>query len=148
MSSVIESYMMWSEQTVHMVQNSYFELLVSCESLNNSLSDQNFLLESPLILVSKVTDVQRLWKIKKDIRIMLFISFILQFHPLRHVTGFHRSHHIYCDLPLNTYPANSVCYDTSFEKCKKVQLYYLVLFLLINCLNNFYILHIIWNMKF
>ncbi len=30
---------------------------------------------------------------KKNIRIMMLISFILQFHPLRHVTGFHRSHH-------------------------------------------------------
>ncbi len=56
-------------------------------------SFQNVLLGSPLILESKVTDVQRPQKIKKNIRIMMLISFILQFHLLRHVTGFHRSHH-------------------------------------------------------
>ena len=59
------------------------------------ISFQNFLLGFPLILVSKVTDVQRPWKIKKSIRIMMLISFILPFHFLRHVTGFHRLHHKY-----------------------------------------------------
>ncbi len=29
---------------------------------------------------------------------MMLISFILQFHLLRHVTGFHRSHHIFHDF--------------------------------------------------
>ena len=36
-------------------------------------------------------------QINKNIRIILLISLILQFHPLQHVTGFHRSHHIYLD---------------------------------------------------
>ncbi len=48
-------------------------------------SFQNVLLESPLMLVSKVTDVQRLYEIKKNIRIILLFSFILQFHPLQYV---------------------------------------------------------------
>ncbi len=52
-------------------------------------SFQKFLLWSPLILVSKNTNVQRLNK-----TIMVLIPSILQFHFLRHVTGFPRSHHI------------------------------------------------------
>ena len=46
-----------------------------------------------VILVSKVTDVQRLSKIKKNIRIVLLNSFILQFYSVQHVTDFLRSHH-------------------------------------------------------
>ena len=56
---------------------------------------QNILLGSSVILVSKVTDVQRLSKIKKNIRIVFTFFFILQFHPMPHVTGFLRSHHMY-----------------------------------------------------
>ena len=58
-------------------------------------SFQNLSLGPSAILVPKVTDVQRLWKIKKNIRVMVLNSFILQFHSVRHVTGFVRSHHIY-----------------------------------------------------
>ncbi len=82
---------MWSEKTRHMVQNWYFELFDSMSKFE-LFSFQKFLLGSPLILVSKVTDVQRPLKIKKNIRIMMLISFILQFLLLRHVAGFHRSH--------------------------------------------------------
>ncbi len=43
-------------------------------------------------------------KIKKKIGIIMLISFILQFHLLRHVTGFPRSHHILIiDLSLPFY---------------------------------------------
>ncbi len=49
--------------------------------------------------ISSDTGIKSYWcskaiKNKKNIRIMMLISFILQFHPLRHVTGFPRSHHI------------------------------------------------------
>ncbi len=86
------AYMMWSEKTHHMVQNWLLNDIMRKFEL---FSFQNVLLRSPLILVSKVTDVQRLWQIKKTIRIVMLVSFILQFHLLWHVTGFHRSHHIY-----------------------------------------------------
>ena len=76
-----------------MVQNIKFELLVSYESLNYPLF-QNILLGPSVMLVSKVTDVQRLSKIKKNTRIMQLISSILKFHSVRRVTGFLRSHHI------------------------------------------------------
>ena len=61
-------------------------------------SFRNFLLEPSVILVSKVTDVQRLSKIKKNItnlELWCEFSFILQFYSVRHVTGFLRSHHIF-----------------------------------------------------
>ncbi len=63
---------------------------MSCEEL---LFFQNFLFGSSVILRPKVTGVQRLSKIRKHMN-MITISFVLQFHPVRHVTGFHRSHHI------------------------------------------------------
>ncbi len=66
----------------------YIELLVSHESLNYPLFRS--ILGSSVILASKVTEVQRLRKIKKNIGIMLLISFILQFQSVRHVTGFPR----------------------------------------------------------
>ena len=34
----LHTYVMWSEKTHHMMQNWYFELLISCVSLNYSLS--------------------------------------------------------------------------------------------------------------
>ncbi len=63
---------------------------------------QNWYLE---LLVSSDTGIKSYWcskaiKIKKNIRIVILISFILQFHPLRHVMGFLRSHHIYSYLNL------------------------------------------------
>ncbi len=64
---------MWSEKTCHMVENIKFELLVIWKFELPSF--QNFLHGPSVILVSKVTDVQRLSKIKKNIRIMLLISF-------------------------------------------------------------------------
>ncbi len=85
-------FVMWSGKTCHKVQNIKCELLVSYESLNNPLF-RTFLLGPSVILVSKVTDVQRLSKIKKNIRIMLLIFFILLLHSVQHVTGFLRSHH-------------------------------------------------------
>ncbi len=50
--------------------------------------------------ISSDTGIKSYWcsnsiNIKKNIRIKLLISFILQFHLLRHVMGFHRSRHIF-----------------------------------------------------
>ncbi len=77
-----------------------FELLTSFESLN--IPFQNILFGSFMIPISKVTDVQRLSKVKKNARIMVIISFLLQFHHVGHVVGFPRSHHIwiYCTEPV------------------------------------------------
>ncbi len=82
------SIVMWSEKTHHMVQNIKFEFLESYESLNYSFSE---LFTSPFCqMVSKVTDVQRLSKTKKNVRIILLI---LQFYSVRYVLCFLRSHH-------------------------------------------------------
>ncbi len=43
LSAGVITFVMWSEKTCHMVQNWYFELLVSCESLNYSLSGNFYL---------------------------------------------------------------------------------------------------------
>ncbi len=88
-------FVMWSEKTHHMVQIDFGVIGIMWKFQLSSF--QNFLLGFSLILVPKVNDVQRLWKIKKNFRVML-IFFILQLQPLRHVTGFPRSHHIYIDM--------------------------------------------------
>ncbi len=78
---------MWSVKNHHMGENWYFWVFGIMWKVELS-SFLSIFPGSSVMLVSKVKDVQRLSKIKKNIRIMLLISFILQFHPVRHVTGF------------------------------------------------------------
>ncbi len=82
---------MQSGKTLHMVQNWYFELLVSHENLNYPLFRTFYSDLLWLDGIRKVTDIHRLSKIKKNIRFMLLISFIWHFHAVKHVTGFLRS---------------------------------------------------------
>ena len=58
-------------------------------------SFHNCLLESPLILVSKSYWCSKTIKNKEKLKNYDVIFFNLLFYPLRHVTGFLRSHHIY-----------------------------------------------------
>ena len=86
---------MWSEKTSHMVQNWYCEILVSCEILNYPLSRTfYFYLDLLWYWYQKLLMFKGYKNIKKNIIIELLFSFTLQFHPLRHVAGFPRSHHI------------------------------------------------------
>ncbi len=90
-------YVMWSEKKLHlMVQNCYFELWY-----HEKLWIPNFFyLDSLSYWYQKLLMFKGYKKIKKNIRIVKLVSFVLQFHPLQHVTGFLRSHHIwlYCIL--------------------------------------------------
>ncbi len=67
--------------------------------------------------ISSDTSIKSYWfskaiKIKKNIRIMMFISFILQLQPLRHVTGLLRSHYLNnCNLD-----ASYFCYSFWLHK--------------------------------
>ena len=89
----LQTFVMWSKKTHHMVQNWYIEFLVSNESFNYSHFG-TFYLDLLWNYYQKLQLFKGCIKIKKNIRILMFISFILQFHFLQHVTGFPRSHHI------------------------------------------------------
>ncbi len=71
----VYKFVMWSEETHHMVQNWYFELLISCENLNDSLSI-TFYLDLLWYCYQKIL-MFKAYII--NIRIMMLICFILQF---------------------------------------------------------------------
>ncbi len=74
-SSGLSEYVMWSEKNRHMVQNWYLELLVSCESLNHSLSSM-FYLDLLWYWYQKLLMFNGYKKIRQTLE--LLISFILQ----------------------------------------------------------------------
>ncbi len=88
-------YVMWSDKTRHMVQNWYLRYWYHVKVWI-------ILFPELFTWIFSDTGIKSYWcskaiQINKNIRIILLISLILQFHPLQHVTGFHRSHHIYLD---------------------------------------------------